>query len=485
MASIKQETLTSIKWTSIERFGVEGIRFVLGIIMARLLTPSDYGVVGMILVFISISNTFVDSGFGNALIRKLDRTDIDFSTVFHFNVFVGLVCYAILFLIAPFVAQFFEMPILSGVLRIQAVTLVLKSFIIVHTAKLIITLDYKTLAKRTIYANLISGIVGVFCAYLGMGVWALVVQAVLGSLIGVVFLWLSVKWRPQMVFSKTSFRELFSYGSKLMAAGLINQLFGSLNTLVIGKYFSAKDLGLYRRGTQFARMPLENVNSILGRVVFPILVKYQHNDKKLVESYRKYVCIMSMLIFFGCMLLASIGHPLILLLLTDKWAESVIYLQIYAFACMFKHIDTLNLKLLQVKGRSDLFLSLDIVKKVISVVILFAAIPFGVIGICISKLLTFQIAIMIDVHFTGKLFGLSYFKQMKDFLSFFPYSLVSCLPVYLLCEYADLNNFVSVLLGCIIGPAIYISLLRRNKYMLMMFSVVKSKMPVRVRQVFK
>lgn len=477
MASIKQETLTSMKWTSIERFGVEGIRFVLGIIMARLLTPSDYGVLGMITVFIAISRTFVDSGFGNALIRKLDRTDVDCSTVFHFNVVIGIVCYAILFLIAPLIAQFFEMPILSDVLRVQAITLVLNSLIIVHSAKLIINLDYRTLAKRTLSANLIAGVVGVFCAYSGMGVWALVIQAVLSKLISVIFIWASVKWRPQWVFSRTSFHQLFSYGSKLMAAGLIDKLFSSLNTLVIGKFFSAKDLGLYSRGTQFARMPLDNVNSILGRVVFPILVKQQHNDKKLIDAYRKYVCIMSMLIFFGCMLLASVGKPLVLLLLTEKWSGAIIYLQIYVFACIFTHINTLNMRMLQVKGRSDIFLTIDIVKKVIAILILFAAIPFGVIGICISKILSSQIAIIIVTYYTGKIFGLGYFEQMKDFAGFFVFSLLSSLPGYLFSEFVDVHPLASLLFGLIVGPTLYLFFLRKNEHMLMVYSTVKENVP--------
>lgn len=477
MASIKQETLTSMKWTTIERFGVNGIRFVLGIIMARLLTPSDYGVLGMITVFIAISRTFVDSGFGNALIRKLDRTDVDCSTVFHFNVLLGIVLYAVLFLIAPLVARFFEMPILCDVLRVQAVTLILNSLIIVHTAKLIIKLDYKTLAKRTVSANLIAGIVGVLCAYFGMGVWALVVQAVLSKLISVIFIWKSVKWRPQWVFSRASFRELFSYGSKLMLAGLINKMYDSLNTFVIGKFFSAKDLGLYTRGTQFARMPLDNVNGILGRMVFPILVKYQHNDEKLIDAYRKYICIMSMLIFFGCMLLASVGKPLILLLLTEKWADCIIFLQIYVFAAMFTHINTLNLELWQVKGRSDIFLKVDVIRKVIAISILFAAIPFGVVGICFSKIIIVQITIFINIYFTGKIFGFGYFDQMKDFMGFFFHALFSCLPGYLISEYLIANSLVSLLLGLFTGLAIYIYLLRRNPYFLMVCSTLKEKSP--------
>ena len=478
MASVKKETLTSVKWTSIERAGVEGIRFILGIIMARLLTPADYGILGMIAVFISISRTFVESGFGNALIRKLDRTNVDFSTVFHFNVAIGIICYLLLYFSAPWIANMFNMPILCDVLRVQAITLIFNSLIVVHTAKLIIKLDYKTLAKRTISANLIAGIVGIICAYNGMGVWSLVVQAVLSKLISVLFIWYSVKWFPQWIFSTKSFKELFSYGSKLMLSGLIDKIYSSINTLVIGKFFSAKDLGYYRRGTQFARMPFDNINGILGRVVFPILVKLQNNDKALIEAYRKYICIMSMLIFFGCTLLASIGKPLILILLTNKWAESIIYLQIYAFACMFSHINTINLKLLQVKGRSDLFLNLDILKKIISVIILFSAIPFGVIGICISKIIYTQIAIIINTYFTGRLFKLGYFEQMKDFMGFFIISVISCLPGYLFAEYVETSNYITLLFGIITGPTLYFFILRKNRYMQMVIMTVKEKIPV-------
>lgn len=476
MSTVKEDTIKSVKWSAIEKFALQTIQFVLGLIMARLLLPSDYGTVGMIAIFIAVSQTFVDSGFGSALVRKLDRTETDFSTVFYFNLIVAIFLYGLLFLCAPFIAVFFNIPILCQILRVQSTTLIFGALMGIHNAKLTINLDFKAIAQRSVLSTLISGVVGIVCAYSGMGVWALVVQTVLGQIINMIFVWLYLHWTPKMVFSKQSFKELGSFGCKLLASSLLHTIYTNLNTLIIGKFFSAKDLGFYNRGTQFAQLPVNTMNGVIGKVMYPILVKLQNDDKHLISVYRNYVCVMSIPIFFGCVLLASVAKPLIVLLLTDRWIESVIYLQIFAFAIMFDHICSINLELLKVKGRSDLFLRLEIIKKTISTAILFASIPFGVIGICVSKIIYTQIAVIINTYYTGKLFKLGYVTQIKDFSIYLLFSILACIPGYLLCSFSVLPNILLLFAGVVIGTGLYIILLRRDKNALEIYKIFMGKL---------
>lgn len=387
MSSVKEDTIKSVKWTAIEKISVQGIQFLLGLIMARLLTPEDYGTVGMLAIFIAVSQTFIDSGFSSALIRKNDRTEEDFCTVFYFNIVIAIGCYALLFIASPWIADFFHIPLLSPILRVQSVALVLNSLMGVQVAKLTIDLNFKALAKRTVYASLISGVIGVMLAYAGWGVWALVAQTIVSSLINLVFIWIYCRWYPRLGFSKKSFHELWNFGSKLLASGLLHTVYSNLTPLIIGRYFSSKDLGVYSRGTHLAQYPAQMTNDVLGKVTFPILAKIQDDDEHLIHVYRKYICVSSMAIFFGCVLLAAIAKPLVLFLLTEKWESCIIYLQIFCFSIMFDHICKINLNLLEVKGRSDLFFKLEVIKKTISIAILFASIPFGVIGICVSKVI--------------------------------------------------------------------------------------------------
>lgn len=475
MESVKQQTLSGTKWVAIEKFSVQGIQFLLGIIMARLLTPEDYGTIGMLAIFIAISQTIIDSGFCNALIRKIDRTEEDFCTVFYFNVFIAIVCYIVLFILAPWIAAFFRLPILCSILRIQAITLILNSLMVVHYAKLTIDLNFKILAQRTVFASLISGIIGVILAYFGWGIWALVVQNLVSTFINLLFIWIYCKWIPKSFFSREAFNNLFSYGSKMLLSGLLNTIYVNLTPLIIGRYFSSKDLGEYTRGSNLAQFPADNINGILQKVTFPILAGLQNNDDVLIDVYRKYIRITCMLIFFGCLLLAAIGKPFVLFLLTDKWESCIIYLQIYCFSAMFQHISTINLNLLQVKGRSDLFLKLEIIKKIVSTVILFMSIPFGVIGICISKIFYTQFAIFVNCYYTGKLFNLKYNLQIKDFSVYLFASIFACLPVYFF-TYLDLHYLISISFGILTAPMLYWIVLRKDYAMVEFLSILRTRL---------
>lgn len=459
--NLKEDTLKGVKWSALERFSLQGIQFIISLILARLLSPSDFGTVGMLAIFISISQTFVDGGFSNALIRKIDRTEIDCSTAFYFNIVVGLICYGLLFLLSPYIAIFFNTPILSDLVKVLSISIFINSLTVVQIAKLSIEINFKAQAVATLISVILSGSIGIILAYKGYGVWSLAWQNVLNALFKAFILWYQSKWKPMFAFSVKSFKNLFSYGSKLLTSGLISTIYEHITTIAIGKFYTAKDIGFYSRGEQFAHLPSIAIVDILGRVTFPILSKLQNDDDKLIQVYRKYIQITSMIIFFLLTLLAAIAKPLIILLLTDKWSEAIIFLQIFSFAFMFEHISKLNLNLLQVKGRSDLYLRLEIIKKIIAFSILAVSIPFGVIIICISKMAYSQISLFINTYYTGKLFNLGYMKQLGDFFKYLIFSLIGCTPAFLI-TLLNLSPIIQLTLGITISTIIYCFLLRKD-----------------------
>lgn len=473
MQSVKQATISGAKWGFIEKFSVQGIRFVLSMIMARLLSPGDYGAISMITVFIVIGEVFVDSGFNNALIRKKNQTEDDYSTVFYFNFAIAITCYALLFLGAPFVASFYNMPILTDVLRIQSLSLIINSLLAVQVARLTIELNFKAIAKCNFISSLVSGIIGVTFAYIGFGIWALVIQTLSACLINLTCVVSICRWIPKRTFSHESFYSMFSYGSKLLASNVFNKMYQNLYTLIIGKFYSAKDLGNYDRGSSLAAFPADTVGMVMQKVTFPILAKIQDDDERLLQVYRKYIKMLSMIIFFVCILLASIAKPLILIVLTEKWAPAIIFLQLYTFSVVFNHIDTINLNFLFVKGRSDLVLKLEFIKKGLASLVLFASVPFGVLAVCLSKVVYSQINIVADSYYTGKFYNYGFLKQMRDVLPFLLLSIASCLPGFLL-SFTGLNNWIVLITGCTIAPILYYLFLRKNPLMQEVVQLVMS-----------
>lgn len=452
--SLKSQSLSGIKWSAIERFGVQGIQFIIGLILARLLSPSDYGIIGMLAIFMAISQTIIDSGFSKALIQKLDRTEVDFSTAFFFNIVVGLICYLILFLASPYIATFFNEPILKDVLRVLAINLFLNSLAVVPVAKLSIKVDFKTQSKASIISTLLSGTLGIVLAYRGGGVWALVAQSVSHSFINVLLLWCMLKWKPHWKYSWQSFKNLFGYGGNILVASIITVIYDNINTLVIGKLYTPKDLGYFTRGQQFPALLSSNITNIVQRVTFPILSKIQDDDKRLASVYRDYIKITSLGIFFLLVFLSTIAQPLVSLLLTDKWIDAVIYLKIFCYALMFDHISVINLNFLYVKGKTNLVLKLEVIKKIIAFVILIISIPFGVLAICLSKVVYTQVAIFINTYYTGKFLNLGYLKQLKDYIPYFIMVHVACFPNLWLLK-LDIHPILLICLCGIISLLLY------------------------------
>ncbi len=422
--SLKEKTVTSLVWSGVEQFASMGTHFVFGIILARLLTPADYGITGMISVFIAVANCFIRSGFSAALIRKPDRTEADCATVFFFNIVVALVCYTFLFFAAPFIAAFYQMPILTDVTRVIALSLPLGALSVVQNVQLTVRLDFKTQAIVSLSTIVIASSVGIYLAWMGWGVWSLVMMTLTTTSLSTLLLWILVRWHPCTFFSLQSFRVLFGFGSKLLVSSLIDTIYNNIYTIVIGKKFSADDLGLYSRASQFSHLPATTITSVIHRVAFPVLSKMQNDDERLTSAYSKFLRLSAFLIFPLMTGLAALADPLVRFVLTDKWSAAIPLLQVLCFAFMWYPIHFINLNLLQVKGRSDLFLKLEIYKKIVGIITLCVTVPLGLFAMCVGAVVSSQISLLLNTHYTGKLIHLSYGWQMRQLAPTFFHSLV-------------------------------------------------------------
>ncbi len=428
MTSLKQKTATGLKWSSIESFSSQGISFVIGIIIARILSPSDYGIIGMILIFTEVSAVFINGGFSAALIRKQNRTESDLSTVFYYNIAVSLFFYLVLFVSAPYIAAFYDSPVLTMVVRVVSLNMVIGALGSIQSTILNIAIDFKTQTKITVITLIITGTIGISMAYNGYGVWALVFQGLASTVISTVLLWFFIGWKPKLVFSLNSFKELFGFGSKLMLSGLLDTVYRNIYQVVIGKKFTSAELGFFTRAKGLAQLPSSNITNIIQRVTFPVLSEMQDNITQLGNNYRKLLKMSAFIIFPLMMLLFGLAEPLIKILLTDKWLPAVPMLQVLCFSYMFYPIHAINLNLLQVKGRSDLFLRLEIIKKVMITIVLFATAPFGVLVMCYGIIVTSVLALIINTFYTGKLINVGFFKQIKDI---FPIMILSFITGFL------------------------------------------------------
>jgi polysaccharide biosynthesis protein len=452
--SLKQATTKGLFWSSVERFSNQGVQFVFSIILARLLSPSDYGIIAMVTIFFAVAQSFVDSGFSNALVRKTDRVEEDLSTCFYFNIGVGIIAYIVLFLIAPLVANFYNQPILSPIIRITGLEVMLNSLCVVQQALFTIKIDFKSQAKITLSATVISGIVGILLAYQGYGIWALVWQGVASSIVRMGLLWLMSKWRPRTGFSKSSFNYLFGYGSKLLASGLLDTIYNNIYPIVIGKFYNPAQLGNYSRALGWAQLPSANITSILQRVTFPVLSAIQDDTLRLQNSYRRLLKLSAFIVFPLMMGLAAIASPLIRVILTAKWDGCVLYLQILCFALMLYPIHAINLNLLQVKGRSDIFLRLEIIKKIIGVIILIITIPLGITAMCLGMVFSSIICLIVNTYYTSRFIDVGLLTQLKDLRIILINSLVMGGGIYILTSFIDIEG-LKLVMGIVIGFLLY------------------------------
>ena len=454
--SLREKSVRGVAWSAIERFALLGVQFVIQVVLARLLTPGDYGLVGMLAVFLAISQTFVDSGFTSALIQNQKRTERDFATAFFFNAGISVVFYVLIFAFAPAIADFYKMPQLVPIARVIGLSLIFSALSAVHRTKLTICVDFKTQAKATLGAAVLSGAVGIALARAGCGVWALAAQTLVNSGTTTLLLWIFVRWFPRHFFSPASFRPMFSFGSKLLAASLMHTIYANLYSLVIGKFFSAASLGYYSRADQMASLPASAGSGILSRVTFPLLATVQDDDARLGEVYRKYLRVSTGALVPAMLCLCALAEPIVLALLGEKWLPSVPLIRILCLAWMLDPITLVNLNLLYVKGRSDLVLRLEIVKKITATAILFSALPLGVFGLCVGRAFYSQIALALNTYYTGKFLKMTYWRQIREVLPIYLLSGTSAICAFAGTFFAG-NPYAQIALGGGICFAVYAS----------------------------
>lgn len=454
MTELKSRTLNGIGWSAIERLSVQSVTFIIQIILARLLTPEDYGIIGMLTIFIQLSQVLVDSGFANALIQKQDCTERDYSTVFYTNLLISLFLYLVLFIAAPTIASFYNEITLVNLTRILAIIIFINAIPIVPRTILTKNVDFKSLSYVSFISTIISGVIGIVLAYQGYGVWALVSQQLSNGLLQCFVLFFITKWMPKAKFCRHSFKGLFGFGSKILASSIISSIYKNLYTIVIGKCCTTKDLGYFTRAEQIAMFPSSNLSNIIARVAYPIFSSMQNDNALLSSAYRKMIRYSSIVIFPLMSSLIVLSKPLIIVLLSERWVEMTIILQLLSIDWMLDHLSVLNLNLLYVKGRSDLALRLEIIKKVIATVLLIISIPYGIMGICYGRIFYSVLATFINSYYTKSLIGLSLFQQLSDISPSLINSIIMGICIYAI-TFVLHNNILLLLLGPLLGAIIY------------------------------
>lgn len=412
--SLKAKAFKGLAWNSIESIAVRGVSFVISVIIARLVSPEAYGLIGMLSVFIAVSTLFVESGFSRALVQRKNCTQTDFSTVFYFNLGVSVLIYVALYVAAPYIAQFYHAPELTLLTRVLSLQFIISALIVVHKAKLLIAIDFKTQAKINVLAVLFSGGVGLYTAYCGYGVWALASQTLALVSITTILMWTKIRWLPSLVFSSHAFREMFGYGSKILLAGLYSTILNNIYTIFIGRWYQSKILGYYTRANTLAEMSAGTINTIIGNVTFPLLTTIQDDNKKLVSVYERLLTMTAFIILPTMVFFAIVAEPFIRVFLTDKWLPAVVLLQWLCLSKMFMPISALNLNLLNAIGRSDLFLKTDLAKLPIIVLNMVITLPLGTKAVVIGSFIVNFISYFINAYLPGKLYGYGAIKQLKD-----------------------------------------------------------------------
>lgn len=461
--SLKNKTAKGVIWSSVERFSVQGVQFLVMLVIARLLDPKDFGLVGMLAIFLAVAQSLIDSGFSQALIRKQDRTETDNSTVFYFNIVVSVLLYLILYAIAPWVADFYSESQLCNLMRVLCLVVIINSFAVVQRAIYTASINFKAQAKASFIAALVSGVVGVLLAYQGYGVWTLVWQQLLNAGINTTLLWVYSNWYPKWVYSWQSFKELFAFGSKLLASGLLDTLYNNIYLLVIGKVFNASSLGFYTQADRFTKLPSSNITGILQRVTYPVLCSIQDDDERLRADYRKLLRLSAFIIFPLMCLLAGIAYPLVELVLGEKWLFAATLIIPLSFTMMWWPIHAINLNLLQVKGRSDLFLRLEIIKKIIGVTVLVLSIPFGLLFMCYAGIATSIICLVINTYYTGKLIQVGFLMQIKDLSGTLILSILMFILVSLSTSFGA-TAVLQLVCGVLVGGVFYSGLTHIFKF---------------------
>lgn len=456
--NLNKDTIKAVKWSFVERFGQQGIQFIVSIYLARLLLPAEFGLIAMLSIFIAFGNSFIDSGFQKALIQKKELTHVDECSVFYFNIFIALIVSGLMFISAPLISQFYDQPQLIAITRALSLVFLFISFGLVQDSLLAKNLDFKTVSKINLSSSILSGISSVVMALNGFGVWSLVVLHIGSTLFRTVFLWLFSSWRPALMFSFGSLKSMFSFGSRLFIVSLTNSVFGNIYQVIIGKFFSVSSLGFYSRAKTLSMYPVTVVTSVVNQVSFPVFSKIQ-NDKIRLKNYMRKTLTMLTMVTFPLMIgVAVVAKPLIIILLTEKWLPSVPFFQMLCVVGILYPIGAVNMNALNAHGRSDLFLKVNIINKALIVLVLIITYRYGITAMITGQIINAFIEYYLNTYYSGKHLNYTIGMQTKDMLPSLSVAIVMGALVYSLKYFILENDLVLLITQISSGIVIYTGL---------------------------
>lgn len=448
--SLKDKTIKGTMWSAADAFLGQGVTFLIGIVLARLLSPDEYGLIGICLIFNSVLMGIVDSGFSNALIRKKEVSDEDYNTMFITNLGISIVLYSLLFVCSPYVAEFFARHELTALVRATGLMLLFNALSITQVTILTKRIDFKTKTKASAVSAVLSGVLGIVMAYIGFGVWALVGQMLSKQLLYTVSLWVLNKWWPKLRFSITSFRYMWGFGWKLLVSGLLNNIWNQLYQVVVGKFYSPSTLGQYTRSYEYASIFSSNLTTVIQRVSYPVLSELQDNNQRMLVGYRKIIKLTMFVTAISMIFLGAVSEPLIYCLIGPQWHEAASYLPLICISMSLYPLHSINLNMLQVLGRSDIFLYLEIMKKIVGIAPIFIGVFVGIYWMLVASIFTGIISLYLNSWYTGKVLGYTFWKQLRDIAPSYGVAFSIAIMVYAM-KYLPLSNWFILPIQIVVG----------------------------------
>lgn len=459
---LKDKTIKGTIWSGIDNVAQFGVTFIVSIVLARLLSPDDYGLIGIIAIFTAVCQALINGGFTTALIRKKDATDDDYNTAFIVNLGVSVLLYVVIFLISPFIAVFFHREELVSLTQVSSLGMIIGALGLVQQTRLTKRIDFKTQTKITIVASVASGMVGITMALMGLGVWSLVAQSLTSQGLRTILLWVANRWVPQLRFSSASFHELFGFGWKMMLSGVLDTIWKELYQVVVGKFYSPATLGQYTRAKSFSQLFSSNLTNVIQRVTYPVLSNIQDDKERMISAYRRIIKVTMFITAISMFFLGAISEPLLYCLIGPKWYEATTYLPLICITGSFYPLHAINLNMLQVQGRSDLFLGLEIVKKIIGILPLSVCFMYGVMPMLYVSVLTSIICYFLNSYFPGKMLGYSSWMQIKDIAPSYGLATLVVLCVFFL-KYLPISYWIVLPLQIILGFVVLICVCQKTK----------------------
>lgn len=465
--SLKDKTVKGVGWSAVDNIAGHIVTFIVSVVLARILSPEHYGLIGIIAIFTEVCQTLINAGFTTALIRKKDATDDDYNTVFIVNLAMSLMLYTIIFFCSPFIADFFRNEKLVALTRVSSLSMIIGALALVQRTRLTKRIDFKSQTKITITASICSGLVGIVMALLGFGVWALVAQTLTSQILKTVFLWLVNKWIPSIRFSSKSFHELFGFGWKMLASNILDTVWKELYQVIVGRFYSPATLGQYTRANGFSKLLSKNLTSVIQRVTYPVLSNIQDDKERMVRAYRKMIKITMFITAISMFFLGAISEPLLYCLIGPKWHEAAVYLPLICVSASTYPLQAINLNMLQVKGRSDLFLGLEIIKKIIALGPLFIGAFIGILPMLYTSIIGVIISFFLNSHYSGRMIGYSSWMQIKDVAPSYGIATTISLSVYFL-KFLPITYWVVLPFQLLLGVVVFFlinHITKREEYM--------------------